>query len=211
MSRWTITSQSQGKTLIQAKVTQYRLVFEKLQRFWIMTNIFKKNLSAASDNTYFYLRCQGRQSFFPVPRSSSLVKVDLEIQKEIFSLPLAILHLFGYIQGHSNEWASRKWLSIRSVFASFYWSVAKTKTHQGLASLDFAQLGPVHPSGPPYFHLVYTTTKKNLLFFLARRSRTRTQIPKKIHSGSWCYCMVQALTETGLLSCLRCAQGWSCL
>ena len=76
----------------------------------------------------------------------SPVKVDLEIQKKILSFPLAILHLFGYIQGHSNEWASRKWLSIRSMFASFYWRVLKkNRTHRGLTGpLVHWSTGPLH-------------------------------------------------------------------
>ena len=89
-------------------------------------------------------------SFLRLVRSrestSSPVKVDLEIQKKILSFPLAILHLFGYIQGHSNEWASRKWLSIRSMFASFYWRVLKkNRTHRGLTGpLVHWSTGPLH-------------------------------------------------------------------
>ena len=37
----------------------------------------------------------------------------------------------------------------------------QNKTHRGLTSLDFAQLGAVHPSGPPYLHSVYFTGNKS--------------------------------------------------
>ena len=112
-------------------------------------------------------------SFLRLVRSrestSSPVKVDLEIQKKILSFPLAILHLFGYIQGHSNEWASRKWLSIRSMFASFYWRVLKkNRTHRGLnGPLVHWSTGPlVHWSTAPIMPLVHGARCYGVCVFL---------------------------------------------